>query len=404
MQKNKVIIFSVFIISLIFLTSLISAFEVDNVLIKLSIKQQDSISKTLKITNTQSEKQDFEISSDLKLLSVKEEGFSLDAGESKTVELIFTSYDREQGEVEGGVYLGGLLISSNLQSKEIPIILEIETKKVLFDINLNVPPEYSNIYPGEKAIIEVKILNIENIGLKTIEMSYFVKDFQDNIIFSEQENLAVKTQVSTTKIISVPKDTRAGNYVFVAAAKYNNSIGTSSYLFTITKMSLSTLMEKNLIYVITGFVFITFIIIILFIFFTIQKDKIFLQLEKQHKKDLKKRIEDLEKRKSISISRVKKKKEKKAIEKGFETIKKQKIKTIKKIQKKRVKKLKQLRKTKKKSEIQKQINKWNKQGYDTSIIEPKKAATTDNMTKRIREWGKKGYNTEVLKEELNRKI
>jgi low affinity Fe/Cu permease len=403
MEKKKIkrfLVLTVFLaFIIIFSLQQILAFEVDSVLTKSSIKQQDSISKTIKITNTQSEKQNFKIKSDFNFLSIREKDFSLEAGETKSIELVFTTkYNKE--ETEPGVYLGNLLISNNLQTTEVPIILEIETKEVLFDINLDVLPEYSSLYPGEKTMIETKVFNLENIGLKTTEMIYFIKDFQGNIIFSEQENLAIETQILNTKKILIPQNIQTGNYVFIAIVKYSDSIGTSSYFFRVTKKPFSAYIEENLIYIITTFIVILFIMIMLIFYSIKQKDKIIAQLEKQYRKDLRKKSKAIEKRKNITVSKLKTKKEKTVIEKGFEAIKKQKIKAIKKMQKTRIQKLK---KYKKRSHIQKQITKWKQQGYNTSILEPKKT-TNKHIEKQIKTWKKKGYNTKVLEEELNRKV
>ena len=55
------------------------------------------------------------------------------------------------------------------------IILEIESKDPFFDININIPIRYEEVYPGEKFVAEIKLFNLENLGLKEVEIEYAIK-------------------------------------------------------------------------------------------------------------------------------------------------------------------------------------------------------------------------------------
>lgn len=280
-------------------------FEVDNVLLKIMVKQGEIVSKTIKITNTDAMQADFKISGDMNFFSISEQEFSLGIGESKSLEINF------KAENQPGVYVGSIAILSGKEELKIPVILEVETKEVLFDSSINVPLDYGEVYSGGSLTVENKIFNLENIGLKSVDILYSFKDFNGNTIFSEKENIAVENQILITKMISIPENTNEGDYVFYVVVEYDNSVGTSSYFFKITEEH-GALGSMNFFESFGSWIFVIILlaVIILFVIFTKQRDNLFLDLEKQHKKELKEEIERINAEK-VKISRLKDEKRKK---------------------------------------------------------------------------------------------
>ena len=54
-------------------------------------------------------------------------------------------------EVGSGIYVGNIAISDGREKQDIPVVLEVETEDVFFDINLEIPPNYKEIKKGEKS-------------------------------------------------------------------------------------------------------------------------------------------------------------------------------------------------------------------------------------------------------------
>lgn len=360
-------------------------FEVDNVLVKLMVKQGEPVSKTIKITNTDTMQRDFKLTGNMKFFSVSEQEFSLERGESKSLEIDF------EPENQPGVYVGSILFSSLKGEFKIPIILEIETKEVLFDSSINIPLEYKEVYPGGSLAVENKIFNLENIGLKSIDVTYSVKDFNDNTIFSEKENIAVENQILTTKIISIPEKVKTEDYVLYVVVEYANSVGTSSYFFKIIEKP-GGILGKIKLFESWIFVIVLFVIVIFFIIFTKQRDKLFLELEKQHKTGLKQEIDriDREKGKISGLKAAKRKIELKKLMKK----KKKRLKVIRKIYKERVKTFRKLKKQKKKSEMEEKLGQWKKQGYNVNEFLIKTGGKKQKLKDRggeIKNYKKQGY-------------
>ena len=330
-------------------------FGVDEVLIKVSMEENTSLSREILISSYS--ELDFKIQSDVDFLLINEKEFSISSGGRKKISLLFNVDGKEPG-----VYLGKMIVFGGEENIEIPIVVEIETEEVFFDSNLNIPVEYSIVYPGESLVVENLIFNLEGIGSKNIEVEYFVKDLNGRTIISfTPENIAVETNLPLTKVFSLPANIPVGDYIVITVIKYDGSVGTSTYLFKIA--------NKNMDYYFSGdnfymwIVFILLLIVILFVLYNMnQKDKFMLELSHQHKEGLKKEFVELEKEKEKLKSLPKEKREPEL--KKLKEKKKKRVAVIRKIYKSRVKVLKKLKKNKKKDEMKKKLNEWKKQGYN----------------------------------------
>ena len=374
-------------------------FRADSILLKVSIKNSGSFNGQIDISNLLKEDNEFKINivGLDNLASVSEDKFSLGAEESKTLEISFSN----QKSLSEGIYTGKLIISDLLGKKEIPVILEVESDDNLFDSNVVLYPS-DKIYFGDKLSAEIKIFDISKIGTASVKATYMIKNFDNNVIFSETENIVVNGQVLVTKSIDLPKDVKQGDYVFVTVLEYKNSIGTSSVFLRVDNKTLfEGVLSKDITYFIILFVFFIFVLL-LFVFYSIYtRDKLLGELRIQYKSELRKQEDYLKKRERENEKLLKTREEKNLNKKLFEKVKEKRKKEIVKIHRERVKKLKKLKKIKKKDELEKQIQQWRKQGYDTSAIEKKARVPTINDIKRqMSQWKRKGYNTEILREKL----
>jgi hypothetical protein len=375
------VLFSLVSVSLVFANPTPKGFEADNVLLKLMVKQGELIFKTIKLTNVDSVREDFKVIENSDFLAVSEEKFSLEAGESKSLGIDFET------KKQSGVYAGNILVSSGKEELKIPVILEIETKEILFDSSLNILLDYREVYPGGSIAVENKIFNLENIGLKSVDIDYVIKDFDGKIIFSEKENVAVENQILITKLIFIPESTKTGDYVLFVVVSYPNSVGTSSYFFKIIEEKQELWGSKLFDFWI--FIIVLFVIIILFVIFISHRDNLFLELEKQHKQELRKEIKKLnEEREKIQKLNTNKRKKKL---KEFRENKKKRLKAVKIIYRTRIKIFKKLKKQKKKNEMQKKLEEWKKQGYNVNEFLIKVSGKKTNLKAKVKNLKKQGY-------------
>ena len=211
-------------------------FDVDQILIKVLIRSGEFIEKQIRIMNTGESPSEISVEAlglhDL--LKIDSSSFTIKPGQTKIVSLNFSSFLPEQKiEQQPGIYIGKLAVKSQKAAKEIPIVVEIETKNVLFDMNFNPVAIERRVKQGSDTTIEVRLFNLESIESVNVDVGYFVRDMNGNTIVTESETVVVKTQASFFKTISIPKNLKPGPYVFAAQTKFGNSIGTASYLFDV---------------------------------------------------------------------------------------------------------------------------------------------------------------------------
>ncbi|MBT7128162.1 hypothetical protein HN903_00220 [archaeon] len=352
------------------------SFDVNNALLKVVVAEGKNASKLLGVTSYGYN--DFRVESDLDFIRIGEAMFSLGEGEERDVEVLFDS----EG-LEAGVYFGKLVLSSG-EEFEVPIIMEVESEEILFDGNINVPLEYVNVYSGKSLVVENKLFNLENIGLENIEVTYFVRSLDGKVLFSDEENIAVESQLLNTKVVAIPKDAEAGDYVFSSVVKYKDSVGTSSYFFEV---------RGKMFYDIEGDFFMFGIVIALIgliffiVYYTKRRDDVLMELQRDYRREVNKNVDVVIKKEG----RVKTKGgEKGTVLKEIRAKHRAKIMAIRKIYRARLKVVKGLRKAKKESEVSRKLKEWKKQGYN--IEEISGLGVKKNLKESVKGHRKEGYN------------
>ncbi len=219
-------------------------FKVDQLLIKTLVKEGESTIRPIDIMDVSDEDLVIEIEPQylLDIVTISDPSFTLKPGQTKTVDINIRSFIEEKNiKQELGIYVGSLLIKGKDKTKRIPVIIEIETKEVLFDANIETPIGQKQIKQGDYLEIQTKLFNLKKIGLTSINMDYFIKDIFGNTIITESESITVETQISFVKTIHIPENLNPGEYVFGVIARYGSSAGTSSFLFEVA----SPVVEKK---------------------------------------------------------------------------------------------------------------------------------------------------------------
>jgi len=214
-------------------------FEIDQILIKVLVKEKEFIEKELRVMNIGNEEVDIDVKvlgiSDI--VNVLDDSFAIKPGQTKIVKLNFSSFDSTRGiEQAPGVYIGKIVAKTGSYERELPVVIEIESKNVLFDMNLNPVARDRKVLQGSSTTFEIRVFNLKSIESFNVDMDFFVKDINGNTIISERESVVVKTQASFFKTLKIPDNLKTGDYIFVAQASLGNSVGTSSYLFEVEEV------------------------------------------------------------------------------------------------------------------------------------------------------------------------
>jgi len=214
--------------------------DVDQVLLKVLVRSGESIERQLRITNTGDNPQKISMSIaglgdmaaiDWSSLSLN----TINPRQSKIVNIKLSSLiAQDKVRQKPGIYSGKLAVKSDTGALEIPIIIEVETPKVLLGINLNPQGYDRKVVQGSDVNFEVHLINLENKESGNVVIEYFVKGLDGKQISGQSESVVVKTQASFSKSISLPRGIPSGSYMFGATATLENSVSTASYLFDVT--------------------------------------------------------------------------------------------------------------------------------------------------------------------------
>ena len=221
--------------------------------VKTKFALGETSEETLKIKNTG----DSNLSISLKIEGVKEylslsdTSFELKAGEEKEVTLSFIAKNV-------GSFTGQLIASSDEIEKSVPIILEVISKLVLFDVKLDIPSDYAEVEAGDDLKAQITLLNVGAPEKVDVFATYFIKDLRGNIIYEETETFAVEKQMSYAKSFRINEFVQQGNYVAVIEIRYADSFAVSSQLFRVVeekaKIKSELIKSKNtLTFLVTAF-------------------------------------------------------------------------------------------------------------------------------------------------------
>ena len=269
-----IVLFGLLISSFVFANS----FETDKVFLKLTMNEGEVALRGLKVVAVKAGDFDVQVRG-IDFASVENGSFSLEEGEERSFDVGFDAVGKEPG-----VYVGRVIISEGNREKVVPVIVEVETDEVLFDGIIEVPLEYTKVFPGETAIFENKIFNLENLGVSNVRVSFSVDDFFGNNLFLEHENIVVDTQFVNTKSILLSQDILPGDYLFSIKMEFGDSIGTSTYFFRILEKEAER-PDYNL--VVMGIVVVLLIALVFFIIYYIsRRDKVILGLQRQYRREI----------------------------------------------------------------------------------------------------------------------
>lgn len=214
-------------------TTVLKDFTIDKDFIQVILTQGETERRTIRVSNTGDTKLTISMHQvNLeRFLTPLETSFDLEPAETKEIELNFSAPQFQKP----GVYPGRIILSGDGVERKIIVLVEVESETLLFDVKVEVLPEYREVYPGESIIAKLTLYNLGRVRRADVNVEYGLKDLKGNIIVKREEMTAIETSLSLTKSFDLPTDLEAGNYVFYATVNYDGSIGTGSDMFIVLK-------------------------------------------------------------------------------------------------------------------------------------------------------------------------
>ncbi|MEK6876543.1 MAG: hypothetical protein AABX63_03970, partial [Nanoarchaeota archaeon] len=132
--------------------------------------------------------------------------------------------------------------------------LLFDSTKQLFDVNVEVLPDYKKIFQGDELLIQIVLFNLRGFGSADVNVKYSIKDPNGNLIATEEEIVTVETQAKFVRKLLIPPDLKSGTYVaFVEVTTPDGLVGTSSDSFEVkAKFEEKSQFDRYYLYGIVG--------------------------------------------------------------------------------------------------------------------------------------------------------
>lgn len=113
--------------------------------------------------------------------------------------------------------------------------LLFDSTKPLFDVNINVLPEYKKVLQGGEILIQNTLFNLRGFGGGNVDVRYVIKDSKGNLIAAQEERVFIETQAKFIRELVIPAEIKPGTYVaFVEASANGTIVGTGSDTFEVS--------------------------------------------------------------------------------------------------------------------------------------------------------------------------
>ena len=157
---------------------------------------------------------------------------------SSTVKVTLNPYENRVLDInifadKPGLYVGNLILRSDTIEKLIPVTIEIQSKRVLLNINLDIPEEFKEVLKGDKLKAQITMFKTLDKELVKVKVNYMIKDINGNDVLTESEYTVIGDQNSFVKEFDLPDTIKEGAYVLGAEVLYKDSFSVSSDSFNV---------------------------------------------------------------------------------------------------------------------------------------------------------------------------
>ena len=240
-------------------TSTITKFTISEERISVSLKQGETSMKGITITNNGGSTLTFSITNPSleEFVRLSETSFSIAPGKSKTISLDFLARE----DTIPDLYLGKLLITSGGTTKEILVSVEVESKKSLFDVSLEIPEDFLQINRGDKLFIKLNLYRIESKEQRVdVELEYRILNSKGKVVIFDSDTVAVETSLSLIHEFDISQNIVPGEYQVYVKAIYKGDVGSATSSFEVVRKKITGLSKIFILLIIILSIFITLII------------------------------------------------------------------------------------------------------------------------------------------------
>ena len=244
------------------LISKTTGFKTDTQYIKTTLRQGDTQTKVVRITNIGETPLSFKanVTYIQSLTMLSEKSFILESGETMELLIDFTI----PKETTPDQYFGELTIEAD-DIIQIPIILDIKNFESEISATLSISEKYKNVIPEKEVIATLVVENLKDVRKTNSNLYYAIKDFQGNVIVSDNKEIQLFTTFEDKLTLIVPKNTEKKEYIFYVRVVAEDKVDLDSDTFNVGFRFKFLKFLKNVPYLILVLILMIIIIILVII-------------------------------------------------------------------------------------------------------------------------------------------
>ena len=198
---------------------------------KVSIKQGETKTRVLRITNTGLDDLNISISSEKisGFVVFSENNFSIAPGKSKEVTIDFSASER----VIPGQYFGYIDVRSKSTNKSLPVVLDIQAINIDFGLKLNLSEGYELVRPGKNVKFNITITNLKDLKQINASLYYAIKDYEGIVYNFSEEDITFFYGLNLERELQVPGVAEEGKYLVYARVSDDNNVAIDSVAFEV---------------------------------------------------------------------------------------------------------------------------------------------------------------------------
>lgn len=236
-----------------------SIFTIDPDQININVSQGGHVEKEFIVTNPSSTVLFITLQNDLSFVTLDSVSFSLAPGQSKIVMVNVKVPEETTPEL----YLDHIRVISPTQSEEILVSVDVHSSESLFDILIDIPPEFNYLLPGDRFYADFVLTKLTQDTVEDVTLNYYIRDENGNEYYADTQNVQVQDVARIRKDFSIPEEVLYGKYVLYSNIKYNGKTASSSNWFNVGPEKIDTWRIVLIILILSIIIVVVLIVIVI---------------------------------------------------------------------------------------------------------------------------------------------
>ena len=198
-------------------------FSVEPLVFSVELIEGTEHGESLRIKNIGDLTMTFTLSANRDFVTFSTPSFTLRPGEEAST-VVTMAAER------AGITTAVITVETALASKQIPVLLDVQSPGAFYDLVLTLPQQFKVVRPGAEIFSTLVITNLDG-GF--VDVQFVLMDATNTIVYKEQENIDVDNTLAIEKTFHIPASLLPGTYAYGAIVHYKGETKTKTQLITV---------------------------------------------------------------------------------------------------------------------------------------------------------------------------